>query len=423
MRRLPFILFLLAGTCGFAQERLTFEEAMSLALSRNHQVTIARNNAKIASNSANIGNAGLLPGVSLTGGTTYQEGGSAMSSEGATTTSGSVSANYTFFDGLGTIYRFKRLQAGKVLGEADARALIESTLLGVSSAFYAAASAYENVQIAEELLAISQERVKRARNRSQFGRAGAIDVLAARVDLIADSVTVVEARLFWDESRRNLNVLLNRTIDHPFEIDTGVSFGTVHNLEVIKEAAAQRNAALLSAAARLRQARFDLGSAKAAHFPRLDLSASYGYSQTASGWDLKMNDPSRSVRVGATFNFNLFNGFQTSIQRQNSALALRNSELNYELEQLNLEKEVISAYETYKNTLLVMDLESRNVEAAELNFQRTEELYGLGQVTTTQFREAQLNLIRARTSLSSSKYNAKMSEIELLRLSGQLLQE
>ena len=169
MRRLSLLfigLAVLAGTCGFAQEKLTFEEAMSLALSRNHQVTIARNNAKIASNSANIGNAGLLPGVSLTGGATYQDGGSSMGSGGSTTTSGSVSANYTLFDGLGNIYRYKRLQAGKLVGEADARALIESTLLGVSSAFYAAASAYENLQIAEELLAISQERLKRAMNRS-----------------------------------------------------------------------------------------------------------------------------------------------------------------------------------------------------------------------------------------------------------------
>ena len=66
-------------------------------------------------------------------------------------------------------------------------------------------------------------------------------------------------------------------------------------------------------------------------------------------------------------------------------------------------------------------LEEKNLESAELNFKRTQELFNLGQVTTTQFREAQLNLISARNNISSAKYTAKLLEIELMRLSGQLL--
>ena len=88
---------------------------------------------------------------------------------------------------------------------------------------------------------------------------------------------------------------------------------------------------------------------------------------------------------------------------------------------LNLENDVTSAFESYKNSLQVMELQKRSVEAAQLNFKRTLELYNLGQVTTTQFREAQLNLIRSRYNLSTAKYSAMLKEIELLRLSGQLI--
>ena len=45
----------------------------------------------------------------------------------------------------------------------------------------------------------------------------------------------------------------------------------------------------------------------------------------------------------------------------------------------------------------------------------------LNQLTTTQFREAQLNLVRARSNHSAAKYSAKIKEIELLRLTGQLI--
>ena len=70
---------------------------------------------------------------------------------------------------------------------------------------------------------------------------------------------------------------------------------------------------------------------------------------------------------------------------------------------------------------MVLDLESSSLEAAKLNFKRTQELYHLGQVTTTQFREAQLNLIRAKSSMSWAKYEAKLNEIILMKLSGRLL--
>jgi outer membrane protein len=95
--------------------------------------------------------------------------------------------------------------------------------------------------------------------------------------------------------------------------------------------------------------------------------------------------------------------------------------LTWEETRLNLQKEVISAYESYQNSLLVLDLEKKYLEAADLNFKRTRELYNLGQVTTTQFREAQLNLIRSRSNVSTAKFEAKINEIELLRLTGQLV--
>jgi outer membrane protein len=138
--------------------------------------------------------------------------------------------------------------------------------------------------------------------------------------------------------------------------------------------------------------------------------------------NIGFNDAEPSLRIGATLSFNLFDGFQRKIQTQNAKIQQKNRELTWEETRLNLEKEVISAYESYQNSLLVLDLEKKYLEAADLNFKRTRELYNLGQVTTTQFREAQLNLIRSRSSVSTAKYEAKIKEIELLRLTGQLIQ-
>jgi outer membrane protein len=402
-----------------AQEKLTFEQVIDLALRKNHQIEVARNNALLSNNNATLGNADLLPRASLAGGATFTN----RDGDGTTTTNASLSANYTLFDGFGNVYRYKSLRSGSRIGRLDARDLIESTLLSVSEAYYSAASSWENYQIARELLSISRERLERAEKRSAFGQAMSIDVLSARVDLNSDSVTVTQSRFIWDEARRGLNIFLNREVEAWFTIDTAVVFHPGFDLDDMQSKALARNAGYLSSQERVRQAKYDLNAARSSHMPKLDLSASYGLSQTSSDLAMQLNDPSKTTSAGASLSFSLFNGWKTHIQRQNARIALKTEEILWEQSRLNLEKDVISAYEAWRNSLQVLELEKRSMEAAELNFQRTQELYQMGQVTTTQFREAQLNLIQAKSDLSVAKYDAKLNEIELLRLSGGLVRE
>jgi adhesin transport system outer membrane protein len=412
---------LIAGGVLFSEETLSFEKAAAIALERNHLILIARNNAAVAGNNVHIGNADLLPAVSLSTGTTYQDVSPDSGNIDTTTTTAQVQLTYTLFDGLGNVYRYRKLKVGGELGELEARASIENILVQVGEAFYAAASAYENLQIARELLSISEERMRRVEKRSDYGQARSVDVLAARVDYTADRVTAEQAKFLWDDSRRRLNVLLGREIDHEFTVDTHVVFKQTDTLDELKAAALSDNAAYLAARRRVIQSGYDVQIARSQFLPRLDFTGSYGYTRIAPQFDFGFKDAEPSLRLGATLSFNLFNGFKNRIQTRNAELQQENQDLTLARERLNLEKDVIGAYESYRTSLSVLDLEKQYVEAAELNFTRTRELYGLGQVTTTQFREAQLNLIRSRSSEAAARYEARIKEIELLRLTGRLV--
>jgi outer membrane protein len=424
MKKVLFLLFLtcLAQFLVFPQEILSFEDAIAIALKQNQQIEIARNNAAIAKNNFSIGNANLLPQVNLSSSASYGINQSiSESSDNSTSTSAQLEASYTLFDGFGNIYYYKKLKSGSRLGELEARNLIELTLLNVGSAYYKAATAFENLQIAEELLTISLERLERAKKRSNYGRARTIDVLSAQVDFISDQVTLTEAKFIWDEARRSLNVFLNREIDRNFSVDTEVKFRQDFNLNALKAIAFSKNANYLASEERLIQSKYDLNIVRSDYLPRIDFSVSHGYTHLAPGFHIGLNNSEPTTRIVASLSLNLFNGLKTTIQNRNARISMKNRELTRQQARLDLEKDITSAFESYKKSLLVMDLEKKYVEAAELNFKRTQELYNLGQVTTTQFREAQLNLIRARNNLSSAKYNAKLNEIEILRLSGQLV--
>ena len=91
--------------------------------------------------------------------------------------------------------------------------------------------------------------------------------------------------------------------------------------------------------------------------------------------------------------------------------------------QLNnsLERSMANALEVYTNSLIILTAEEKNVETNKRNFSRTEEQFKLGQITTIEFRQAQINLLNAQSNLNQSKFDAKNAELLILQLSGELL--
>ena len=61
------------------------------------------------------------------------------------------------------------------------------------------------------------------------------------VDLRADSVTLLIARLALDKTRRDLSVLLNRNESETFEVDASVPAAGEYELEGLLETAQEQN--------------------------------------------------------------------------------------------------------------------------------------------------------------------------------------
>src|SRR5680860_1926018 len=83
--------------------------------------------------------------------------------------------------------------------------------------------------------------------------------------------------------------------------------------------------------------------------------------------------------------------------------------------------DVSNAFETYQNQLFVLQTQEKNLLTNNRNFQRSEEQFKLGQITSIEFRQAQVNLINAKVNRDTAKFDAKLAEINLLQLSGTLL--
>jgi outer membrane protein TolC len=92
-----------------------------------------------------------------------------------------------------------------------------------------------------------------------------------------------------------------------------------------------------------------------------------------------------------------------------------------EQQKVNIENNLKNTWENYKNQLFILTAQEQNVITTQNNFDRTEERYKLGQVISVEFRQAQINLINSKTALNNAKFDAKLIQLQLLQLSGDIL--
>jgi outer membrane protein TolC len=102
-------------------------------------------------------------------------------------------------------------------------------------------------------------------------------------------------------------------------------------------------------------------------------------------------------------------------------VALESERINKERTLQQLDRDLNNSWTTYQTALFILDAQKKNLETSMRNFDRTVEQNRLGQVTSIEFRLAQVNLLNAELIYNEAKYSAKNAELALLQLSGNLL--
>lgn len=420
--QLTTILILTGGL--MAQNSLSLEDVFEQALDQNFGIRIARNQTEVSANNATLGKAGFLPTLNASAGAIntdfdgYQN--SIPAEYIATRSSAGLSLSYNLFSGLSRWYGYQNLQEQSKSTALQEKLTIENTLLGVAQAYFNLVAAEENLAIVADQLDVSRERLALSRERMELGSLGRIDYLSAQVDFNTDSLAYLTARQNRADARRNLNLLLAWEPEKQYQVRPDNSPHTVYQqADLLRQALANNSAYQLQTTA-LDQALLGLKSSKTGFLPQINYTASLGYDQTAADWGIGLDDPSATLAHNFSLSWNLFNGNRRA-QVQNAKINIKNAELRQAEALLTLERDIATNFASYENSLITLENNRQTLEAAELNFKRTRELFRLGQITALQYREAQLNLSRIRLGITQSQYAARIYELKLLQLSGRLL--
>ncbi|MBF8148367.1 TolC family protein [Winogradskyella sp. F6397] len=425
--------FVFFGFIATAQDVLTTDEAMKLALEHNYGIKIATNTVEVADNNQGILNSGYLPTLTGNAGASIDvqnsdgelANGETRVADGAETRryNASINLNYTLFDGMGRLYNYKRLKEEYLLSELEARQTIETTMVQLFSIYYTIAQLSENSDVLEETLIISKDRLRRSGYQFDYGQNTKLDVLNAEVDINNDSISVINIKQQLKNTKRDLNVVLGNKKSEEFRVETELNFLLELNKETLLEKMKANNVSLLQAESNINISEYDIKTSKAQFLPTVGLVGSYGWNESTNNSPLAftLQNTNTGVSAGLNLTWNLFDGGGTITRVKNTKLFLENQKLQKEQLIIDIERNFNNAWDNYQNKLLIFQVQEDNIKTAQNNFDRTEEKFKLGQVTSIEFRQAQLNLLNAELSRNQAKYDAKLAELDVLQISGELL--
>lgn len=423
-------LLLLGSVLGNAQEVLTIKDAVAIALDNNFEIKIANNNLNIDKVNMSEGNAGMLPSVTASvvdnnriqnSSQTLQTGQvNSLKNAKNNSLNYGISLDWTIFDGLRMFARYDQLKKLQQLGETRLKQTILIKIAEVNATYFDLVQQQQQLMAIDSTLLISTQRLQLAENRFKIGKASKLEVLNAQVDLNTDKVTLLRQQELFANTKIKLNQILARDPKTAFKIMDEIKVDNTLLLPNLIELAKQQNPQLQTQIIAKNVSELQLKQVKAARYPVVSLNTGYNFQNTESSLGFTRESSARGLNYGFSATLNVFDGFAQNRNEKIAKLELENTKLAIEQQSQLLESQLSTFYQTYLTNLELINLEQNNEAIAKQNLAITIDKLKIGTITTIEFRAAQLNYVNARVRNSNAQYQAKLSEIALKELAGNI---
>lgn len=419
----------------YAQEQVSLEQVIALALEKNYDVRLAKNTSEAYATDQGYAWAAFAPQVNGTAAITRNNNNQELRFEDATrnnsgkaisnNTNASVQLNWTLFDGTKMFATVDRIRYINAQGELLVKDQMVTTIASVINNYYDIVRQKQQLKATQEQMAVSEERVKLAERKLQVGTGGKPELLQAKVDFNAQRTLTIQQEALIVQLKEQLNALVDSQLPLPYDVADTI----IINLDLKQEELASNleatNYSLRAFSMSRDIARLSLHERKAELFPILSFNAAYNYSKTDN---VKLINPfaalysqSDGYNYGLTLTVPILNGFNTRRLIKQADLNYTRQQLFYDQLKTNVNANLRNAYVDYDNAKRILLIEEETILLAKENVYIALEGFKRGITTFIELRTAQQSLADAYNRLINARYLAKVAETELLRLNGGLL--
>jgi outer membrane protein len=458
MKILIILSCIMVSSCLFSQEMersWSLQQCIEFALKNNIQIKQNILNEKLSEATLLQNKAQLLPNLSGNVSHSYNNGRKVDPFTNAFTTGDwslsqnfSLSTSITLFGGFQTLNSIKQSKYDLQSAHQDVLKMQNDISLNIASAYLQILFAQELLGIARSQSEITKLQADRTRKLVEVGNLPKGNLYDIESQIAMEEVNVVNAENSLSLSSLNLMQMLNLdTVQNfsiakpelapPVEVLLSSTSGQLYDIAIT------RQPEIKSAEFKLKSSEKNIAIAKAAMFPRLSLSASYGsgfssvskrLTKSPSFEGYKPNgdttlfgdivlSPSFSNPVYGTIPFSdqidqnlnrsvgfyltvpLFNNLQIYTSISKAKIFRENAALSLQLQKDNLRKTIQQSFNDANASLKKYQASKKAISAMEESFKYTDQKYSVGAVTATDYNDAKNKLTKAKSDLLQAKYD------------------
>ena len=346
--------------------------------------------------------------------------GTGMVSKNLRTTSLSVGASMTLFDGLAKL-RNIQYQRLVLQGQEASRANTLANIgLAVTEAYFNVVYQAELVRTQEEQVASSKEQVELGKWRVEAGAIPQGALYDLQAQLASDEQTLVNAENALSTALLALEQTMNYVSDTPLRISRpAIDSASLPHVPTggaipIYEVAMQSYPSLQYSKALVTQQEKQIQIARSSYWPELSLSASYG--STAQFYMDQMHNPKSNPlltqlkdndgwNLQLSLTIPIFNGFRTYEGVVRAKIAHQESLVNLRKEEKALLKNIQTAYLDAVSSWRQLLAARNNVRAQGEAFRWAKEKIAVGAISAYDYNLAKTNSSKAQVTLLQATFN------------------
>lgn len=409
-----------------AQQKMTSDEAVSIALKNNYDILVAKTSADAAKINNTAGNAGMLPAVAVTASDNYSlnkveqkySTGSENNTPNAYSNSfnSGVALNWTLFDGGKMFVTKNKLNEIQNLGEIEYRGQVLQTVYDVIVAYYNVVRQTQQLASIEEAVSSTQTMVNILQTSFGAGLSPKTNLLQAQIDLNVYRENAINQQAVILASKRDLNQLLSRDPNTNFDVVDSIPLNYTPDKDELNRKLYENNTSILALQKQVEIAKLGLKEIQTLQLPKITFNAGYNFLKSNNDYSSVTMNHSYGTAIGGTISIPLYQSGNTKRQIETAKLQVRLDQYDLENTKLLINSELQNMLTAYDNQKQLLEIEKSNMDLARENLFITMERLRLGQTTSLELHQAQQSYVDSQTRFINFEFNLKSAETKLRQL-------
>lgn len=431
---ISFVFIVLFGLSSQAQsKKWTLEECIKYAIQNNisiKQTELDTKTAEIDKKGA-IGN--FLPSLNANASHSWNIGlnqditTGLLRNQTTQFTSAGANVGIDIYKGLQNQNTLRKANLSIVAAKYQLLKMQEDIALNVANAFLQVLFNKENLKVQQQQLAINQKQYSRSEELVKAGSVPRGDLLDIKATVASNNQNVINAENTLLISKLSLAQLLQLNEFDSFDVVDGTDIKDENNIMAqtptsIYEKAKESRTELKIAKTNLEIAEKNVAIAKGAFQPTLQ--GFYSFNSRVSYADVPAFDSSGNIigtkspspfftqfsdnkgqSFGAQLSIPIFNGFSSKNNLERTKVNLEKSKIALEQKDLDLQRNVYTAFTDAKGALNAHESSIVALEARQEAYNYAKEKYAVGLMNSFDFNQSQTLLTNAQSEVLRTKYD------------------